>query len=62
MIRANSHLKAIASRNGGGVVGTTVAVLLAYGSHYACVWSGEMEDDGFNRLVLRARLSWRKVC
>jgi glutamate dehydrogenase len=25
------------------------------------VWLGEMEDDGFNKLVLRASLSWRKV-
>ena len=25
------------------------------------VWSGEMEDDGFNRLVLGAGLSWRQV-
>ena len=25
------------------------------------VWAGEMENDGFNRLVLRAGLSWRKV-
>jgi glutamate dehydrogenase len=28
---------------------------------YARVLAGEMEDDGFNRLVLRAHLSWRKV-
>jgi glutamate dehydrogenase len=28
---------------------------------FARVWSGEMENDGFNRLVLRARLSWREV-
>lgn len=42
MIRANSHLKAIASERGAAVVvGTTVAVLLTYGSHYACVWSGD---------------------
>ena len=25
------------------------------------VWSGELEDDGFNRLVLRAGLGWREV-
>ena len=25
------------------------------------VWLGEMEDDGFNKLILRASLSWRKV-
>lgn len=28
---------------------------------FARVWSGEVESDGFNRLVLRARLSWREV-
>ncbi|GIK99609.1 MAG: glutamate dehydrogenase [Alphaproteobacteria bacterium] len=28
---------------------------------FARVWSGEMEDDGFNRLVLRAGLSWREI-
>ncbi len=25
------------------------------------IWSGEVEDDGFNRLVLRAGLGWREV-
>ncbi|HEX8119736.1 MAG TPA: NAD-glutamate dehydrogenase [Solirubrobacteraceae bacterium] len=25
------------------------------------VWRGEVEDDGFNALVLRARLTWRQV-
>src|SRR5262249_7385389 len=25
------------------------------------IWRGEMEDDGFNRLVLGARLGWRSV-
>jgi len=28
---------------------------------YGRIWSGEMEDDGFNRLVLVAGLSWRDV-
>jgi glutamate dehydrogenase len=28
---------------------------------YARVWSGEMEDDGFNRLVLCAGFDWRDV-
>ena len=28
---------------------------------YAQIVAGEMEDDGFNRLVLRARLDWREV-
>jgi endonuclease III len=28
---------------------------------FARVWHGETEDDGFNRLVLRAELTWRDV-
>ncbi len=28
---------------------------------YARILSGDMDDDGFNRLVLRSRLDWRKV-
>ena len=28
---------------------------------YARILAGDMDDDGFNKLVLRARLDWRKV-
>ncbi len=28
---------------------------------FARIWRGEVENDGFNRLVLRARLSWREI-
>ena len=28
---------------------------------FARAWRGEVENDGFNRLVLRARLTWRQV-
>ena len=28
---------------------------------FARVWSGEVENDGFNRLVLRAGLEWREI-
>jgi len=28
---------------------------------YAKIWAGEMEDDGFNRLVITAGLAWRDV-
>jgi protein phosphatase len=38
---ANDRLKTISRERGGATIGTTVAVLLAYDSHYACVWSGD---------------------
>ncbi len=28
---------------------------------YAKIWAGEMEDDGFNRLIISAGLAWRDV-
>jgi glutamate dehydrogenase len=28
---------------------------------FSCVWSGQMENDGFNKLVLDAGLSWRRI-
>jgi protein phosphatase len=40
VVQANSTLTEIGRRRG-GVVGTTIAVLLAYDAHFACVWSGD---------------------
>jgi serine/threonine protein phosphatase PrpC len=40
ILRANAELRA-AGRARGGVVGTTVAVLLIFGRDYACLWSGD---------------------
>ena len=33
----------------------------AFQDSFLRVWEGRMEDDGFNRLVLRAGLGWREV-
>lgn len=32
-----------------------------YQDTFVRVWRGEVENDGFNRLVLRARLDWREI-
>ena len=32
-----------------------------YQQTFARVWTGEIENDGFNRLVLRAELDWREI-
>jgi protein phosphatase len=41
MVLANNHLVEIARERGGILIGSTVAVLLTFGFHYACVWSGD---------------------
>lgn len=40
VLRANSTLNELGRRRG-GIMGTTIAVLLAFDSHFACVWSGD---------------------
>jgi protein phosphatase len=41
LVAANSKLRMLADARGGDLVGTTVAVLLAFDSVFACVWSGD---------------------
>lgn len=41
ILRANSRLRELAQARGGGIIGTTLAVLLIYETHFACVWSGD---------------------
>jgi serine/threonine protein phosphatase PrpC len=38
---ANMQLKEIGRQRGGVIVGATVALLLAFGDYYACVWAGD---------------------
>ncbi|MDA1097723.1 MAG: NAD-glutamate dehydrogenase [Proteobacteria bacterium] len=37
------------------------AVKASFEEAFVKVWAGEVEDDGFNRLVLKAGLAWRQV-
>jgi protein phosphatase len=41
ILKANARLRQIAEERDGTVMGSTVAVLLAYDQHFACVWSGD---------------------
>jgi serine/threonine protein phosphatase PrpC len=41
IVYANEQLRVVSHNRGGAVLGATIAVLLAYDRHYACVWSGD---------------------
>ena len=53
------HDFSLLSRTGAGIdIGAAKA---DFQEAFARIWSGELEDDGFNRLVLLARINWREV-
>jgi protein phosphatase len=41
ILDANARLQEIARQRGADVIGATVAMLLTYDAHYACLWSGD---------------------
>jgi protein phosphatase len=41
IIDANRRLTELARERGGGVIGSTVAVLIAFEENYACLWAGD---------------------
>ena len=41
VVAANTALHEFGRARGGSLIGTTIAVLLAYERHFACVWSGD---------------------
>jgi glutamate dehydrogenase len=49
------------TRSGSGDAVDVAAIREPFQDTFARVWSGRMESDGFNRLVIRAGLGWSEV-
>ena len=41
IVGVNADLRALAKSRGAQAIGTTIAAILIYGAHYACVWCGD---------------------
>ncbi|EQD42828.1 Bacterial NAD-glutamate dehydrogenase, partial [mine drainage metagenome] len=44
-----------------GLAFPVASVAVPFAEAFAAIWRGQAENDGFNRLVLGARLEWRQV-
>ncbi len=57
VLKANARLRRIARDRGGAIMGSTIAALLVYEQHFACLWSGDsriyMVRDGQIRQISR---------
>jgi protein phosphatase len=53
LAQANDEIRAFAQSNGGAIVGTTVAVLLVFQSHFSCIWCGDSRVYLIRRGALR---------
>ena len=56
-----THVHDFGLVTGNGAAVDIAKIRDAFQDSFARVWIGETEDDGFNRLVLRAGLDWREV-
>jgi protein phosphatase len=53
LAQANEEIRAFAQSKGGAIVGTTVATLLVFRTHFTCVWCGDSRIYLIRRGVLR---------
>jgi protein phosphatase len=53
LAEANDQIRVFARQNGEAIIGTTVAVLLAFERHFACVWCGDSRVYLIRRGALR---------
>lgn len=57
IFEANREIIALSRQNGGGIIGSTVAILLISEDHYACLWAGDsrlyLVNQGVARQVSR---------
>jgi protein phosphatase len=53
ILEANRQIIEISRQRGGGVIGSTIAILLIFEDHYACLWAGDSRLYLVNHEVIR---------